>query len=692
MRASSTARRATRVRSAGVGKYYLTAGPQNGVHFVYEILRNIWHTIVMRWSPTKTIIDPLSSLFNDDGIDDDLLRYLVGTLYLEREPLFASIVMGALVTGLAWAMTHEAVFIAYSIANVLIGAARLRLLHRYRRDSSSADSRAATLAYDFAFSFWSTLYAIVLGLACYSLMVLPVSVGAQPLALAACAGFTIACVTRSSGRMRLLVLQVMATSVPMLTACLTSPIANGRGYASALGALVFVTLVLGKGANAKIVELYRANNDNLRMARFDMLTGLRNRFAFSDALRAALARTQKRSSERFALITIDLDRFKEINDTLGHMVGDEVIVEMATRLSRLARADDTVARMGGDEFVIIARGEGLDANFALGIANRAVDALSQPFAIAPMPAASASVGVAMYPEHGATGEELMKNADIALYEAKRAGRNRAHLFNAAMQSKVDDATLLEVELQKALADDQFEAWFQPIENIENGEIVGYEALARWLHPVRGLVQPDRFVPFAEHSGSIVAIGERILEKACVAAAGWPTHLTVAVNLSPGQFRQPKRLVEAIKNTLLRSGLAPSRLFIEITESLMLDDTAQTRDAINELAGYGVRFSLDDFGVGYSSLSYIQSYPFSRIKIDKKFIDNIDTDRTSAAIIAAVFELAARINVDIVAEGVETRAQQAALRNLGVTLAQGYLYGHPATQIVAPKRLHLVVSR
>jgi diguanylate cyclase (GGDEF)-like protein len=646
----------------------------------------------MRWSLSKTIMVPLSSAFNDDAIDDDLLRYLVGTLYLEREPLLVSIVMGALVTGLAWAITHESVFIAYSIGNVLIGAARLHLLHRYRRDSTSADSRAATLAYDSAFSFWSTLYAIVLGLTCYSLMALPASAGAQPLALSACAGFTIAYVTRSSGRMRLLVLQVIATSVPMLTACLTSPIADGRAYASALGALVVVTLVLGTAANAKLVELYRANKDNLRMARFDMLTGLRNRFAFNDALRAALARAQERSSERFALITIDLDRFKEINDTLGHMVGDAVIVEMASRLSRMARADDTVARMGGDEFVIIARGNGLDANLALGIANRVVDALSQPFAIAPMPAVSASVGVAMYPEHGATGEALMKNADIALYEAKRAGRNRAHLFNAAMQSKADDATLLEIELQTALAGDQFEAWFQPIENIENGEIVGYEALARWRHPARGLIQPDRFVPFAEQSGAIVAIGERILEKACVAAAAWPTHLTVAVNLSPGQFRQPKRLVEAIKNSLLRSGLAPSRLYIEITESLMLDDTAQTRDAINELAGYGVRFSLDDFGVGYSSLSYIQSYPFSRIKIDKKFVDKIDTDRTSAAIIAAVFELAARIDVDIVAEGVETRAQQAALRNLGVTLAQGYLYGRPAAQIIAPKRLHLVVSR
>ena len=533
----------------------------------------------------------------------------------------------------------------------------------------------------------------MVGLACYSLMLLPVSVGAQPLALGACAGFTIAYVTRSSGRMRLLALQVMATSVPMLTTCLTSPIANGRGYASALGTLVVVTVVLGKAANAKIVELYRANKDNLRMARFDMLTGLRNRFAFSDALRAALARTQERGSERFALITIDLDRFKEINDTLGHMVGDAVIVEMAARLSRIARAEDTVARMGGDEFVIIARGEGLDANFALGIANRVVEALSQPFTIAPMPApVSASVGVALYPEHGATGEELMKNADIALYEAKRAGRNRAHLYNAAMQSKADDATAARNRAS-------YGARRRSVRGLVPADRKYRERRDRGLRSA-GPMAPsgarhDSTRPFRavrrtqrrDRRHRRAHFGKGLHSRCRLAGASDGRRQPVArpVPSAEAAGRGDQEHVAAI-----RIGAVPA--LHRNHESLMLDDTAQTRDAINELAGYGVRFSLDEFGVGYSSLSYIQSYPFSRIKIDKKFIDNIDTDRTSAAIIAAVFELAARIDLDIVAEGVETRAQQAALRNLGVTLAQGYLYGHPAPQIVAPKRLHLVVSR
>jgi diguanylate cyclase (GGDEF)-like protein len=649
----------------------------------------------MNESIVKMIMNPLqrlSQFFSDEETDDDLLRHLVSTLYLDREPLFASIVIGALVTGLAWAMTHEAIFIAYSIANALIGAARLYLLRSYKRNFSDNDDRATTLSYDSAFAFWSTLYAIVLGLACYSLIVAP-SVGAQPLALGACAGFSIAYVARSSGRMRLLLLQVVATNLPMLTACLTRPVANGGGYALAVCALIIVTIGLGRVANGKIVELYQANKENLRMARCDMLTGLQNRFAFSDALRGSLLRAKERRGERFAVITIDLDRFKDINDTLGHMVGDAVLVEMAARLTKIARAEDTVARLGGDEFVVIARGEGFDATMALGIAKRIVDALSQPFQLAPSPLApSASVGVAIYPEHGASGEELLKNADIALYEAKGAGRNQAQLFDAAMQTKVDDGKQLETEIQTALATDQFEAWFQPIQNIEDGEIVGYEALARWRHPLHGSIPPDRFMPCAAQNGAIVAIGERVLEKACTAAAAWPAHLTVAINLSPGQFRNPKRLVEAIKTTLLKTGLAPSRLYIEISESLMLEDTAATREAIAELASYGVRFSLDDFGAGYSSLSYIQSYPFSEVKIDRKFVANVDTDKTAVAIIAAVCELAGRLGLAVVAEGVETRVQHAALRKLGLTLAQGYLYGYPAPQIVAPKRLQLIVSR
>jgi EAL domain-containing protein (putative c-di-GMP-specific phosphodiesterase class I) len=240
--------------------------------------------------------------------------------------------------------------------------------------------------------------------------------------------------------------------------------------------------------------------------------------------------------------------------------------------------------------------------------------------------------------------------------------------------------------------DQFEAWFQPIQNIDNGTIVGYEALARWRHPTLGLIAPDRFIPVAEQNGAIVEIGQAILGKACRAAAQWDTRLTVAVNLSPGQFRRPQLLVEAIRDTLARTRLVPSRLFIEITESLLLEDTPRTRAAINELSELGVHFTLDDFGAGYSSLSYIQDYPFSRIKIDKKFVHQIDQDNVSSAIIASVGVLAERIHVEIVAEGVETRAQQAALRGLGVHFAQGYLYGRPSPRIAGAAAAQLVASR
>jgi predicted signal transduction protein with EAL and GGDEF domain len=302
----------------------------------------------------------------------------------------------------------------------------------------------------------------------------------------------------------------------------------------------------------------------------------------------------------------------------------------------------------------------------------------------PLPA-GASVGVALFPDHASTAEELMKKSDIAMYEAKHGGRKMACVFDAPMQAKINDARLLELEMQLAIEQEQFEPWFQPIENIVTGQVTSYEALARWLHPQRGIIQPNRFIPIAEHTGMILAIGEQILEKACRAAKNWEPHLTVAVNPSPVQFRRPQLLVDTVKRVLERAQLEPSRLYLEITETLMMEDTTQTRLAIEELALLGVRFSLDDFGAGYSSLSYIQSYPFKK-KIDKKFIDRIDSDKTSSAIVAAIGVLASRIDLEIVAEGVETQLQHATLRELGLTLAQGFLYGRPSPRVVSAPRL------
>ena len=276
----------------------------------------------------------------------------------------------------------------------------------------------------------------------------------------------------------------------------------------------------------------------------------------------------------------------------------------------------------------------------------------------------------------------MKRADIALYESKRLGRSRCAIFDIAMQKKLDHSRQIESDLAMAIRDAQFEAWLQPIFDIDLGVIIGYEALARWRHPVQGLIQPDLFIPVAEQTGAIVAIGEQIMEKACSMAANWDTDLTIAVNLSPRQFRDPQALVESTRRILANTRLDPSRLFLEITESVMLEDTVKTREAVRQLSGYGVRFSLDDFGSGYSSLSYVQNYPFSRIKIDRNFINRLDKDDVSSAIVASVCLLAKRTGMDIVAEGVETVRQVAALRELGIHYAQGYLYGRPRKDVAA----------
>jgi len=471
----------------------------------------------------------------------------------------------------------------------------------------------------------------------------------------------------------------------MILAYILFPTRNGAVYAGLLGGLLVVSVVLGFSAHDKIVELYRANLKTRQMALSDMLTGLMNRFAFAETLEREIERCGLGSREAFSLIVADLDRFKEINDMLGHNAGDAVIVEMAARLRRVLGGDDLVARLGGDEFVILSRGRREDwPRAANRLAERIVGALREPVVLdaAAIPI-SASLGVAHYPDHGVVAQDLMKKVDIALYEAKRQGRNRAAIFDASMQARFNAARVMELEIDSAIARNEFEPWFQPIVNIETGEIVGYEALARWPHPVRGMIHPNAFIPCAEQTGAVVRIGEQILQKACAAAASWPDQSYVAVNLSPVQFRQPRRLVAAVREALARAGLPPRRLTLEITESLMMEDTAETRAAINEFAAMGICVSLDDFGTGYSSLSYIHSYPFSRIKIDKRFIDHIANERESIAIVSAVRVLAEKLDMELIAEGVETLSQHLVLRRLGITRAQGFFYGKPAARVPAP---------
>jgi diguanylate cyclase (GGDEF)-like protein len=625
--------------------------------------------------------------------DEALRAFLVGTIHSARAPLFASMAMALLITLGAYAMTGAPIFLAHLFAHVMIGAGRLHRLSLYQRRTDVGISAREVVEFDVAFGACSALYALILGLTCYQLTALSRDADTFALGLASCTGFTLAFVTRSAGRPRILLLQVVGITAPQIYALVTLPSPHGDVYATLVCGLVVAAVVMGRHGYQRIVDLFEADEANRRMARQDMLTGLLNRFAANQAFAEALFEAESRPGEALAVIVVDLDRFKEINDTLGHAVGDGVIVETGKRLSALAGPDWRVARMGGDEFMIIARGRGFRCEDVKAIGERIVAYLSRPFEIDRLSVSgSASVGVAVYPEHGREMAELMKHADFALYEAKRGGRAHCRLFDASMRNRLAEERLLETELEQAIREDQFEVWYQPIQNIETRAVRGYEALVRWRHPTRGLVPPVVFVPIAEQNDSILAIGQIVLEKACKAASRWDRRISIAVNLSPSQFRRADMLVEGVKYALAGAGLESERLYLEITESLLMEDTPQTRAAINELAELGVKFSLDDFGVGYSSLAYIQSYPFSKIKIDRKFVENIDSDRVSGAIVASVCALAERIDMQVIAEGVETQVQSQALRELGVELAQGYLYGRPSRIVNAPPKLQLVASR
>ena len=602
---------------------------------------------------------------NLDGKNEEaLFACLVGTIHSAWGPLAASTVMGVLIALGAYSVTGDGLLLLHALAQILIGIGRFSRVADYRARYKLGLTPADIATTDRMFAFWSVLYAVVLGFTCYELAAFG-SAESFALSMATCTGFTLAFVTRSAGRPVTLAFQVLTIAGFQIYAELTLPMPHGGVYAALVAGLAIAALVMGKHGYERIVALFQANEANRRLAECDMLTGLKNRHAITGRFQDAIA-----EGRPFAVYLIDLDRFKEINDTLGHAAGDAVIVEAGRRLSLAAGPGAEVARMGGDEFMALAR---VDAD-----PGRLLEALTQPFAIGEAQVdILASVGVALFPRHGGDMTELLRHADFALYQAKRDGRARVQVFDDSLRERLVEKRTLEAELETAFTQDQLEVWYQPIQSLGDGAVCGYEALVRWRHPTRGLVPPDVFVPLAEQNGAIERLGEIVLEKACCEAARWTSLVSVAVNMSPQQFRRPEPLVAAVKRALRLSGLAPSRLHLEITESFLMEDTEATRGAINELAALGVKFSLDDFGAGYSSLAYIQAYPFSTLKIDRAFVRNIPADHVSSAIVASVCVLASRIRMTVVAEGVETQQQARALAELGVDLAQGYLYGRPA---------------
>jgi diguanylate cyclase (GGDEF)-like protein len=480
-----------------------------------------------------------------------------------------------------------------------------------------------------------------------------------------------------SGRLRIGDANWQVKSIPAPGGHLTTRYDRALTVLAAGSAVtIFLCVYLGM-ASRNSRELALANRRVLELAQTDILTALPNRAFFLEQLKHAGADRQHLSGV-FSVLMLDLDRFKNVNDSLGHAAGDTLLRQVAGRLRSALRDDDVLARLGGDEFAIIQAGHHDQRANAMDLAGRLSKLIAEPFDLpGHQVEIGTSIGIALAPEHGDDREQLLKKADLALYRSKSAGRNCFTIYDEAMSAELEARNTLEGDLRDAIARCQFEVHYQPYFDVETGRRRGAEALIRWRHPERGLVPPDQFIPLAEETRLIVALGEWIIRQACDDATLWPADTRVSVNLSPVQFKQAE-LFEVIVTALDKSGLAPERLEIEITESVLLERAAENLAFMERLSMIGVSLALDDFGTGYSSLSCLTTFPFNKIKIDKSFMGNLSAHHKSSAIISSVVTLARGLGMSVTAEGVETAEQLEGLKTLGVNFAQGYLLGRPVT--------------
>jgi len=434
-----------------------------------------------------------------------------------------------------------------------------------------------------------------------------------------------------------------------------------------------------------ITERRRAEQQITHLAHYDALTDLPNRALFSKRLEHELERTN--GGEQLAVLYIDIDEFKSVNDSLGHPAGDELLKAVASRLRSCVRDTDFVARLGGDEFAIVQAGIKQRSDVEE-LVKRIYEAIREPYeCLGHQVATDASVGIALAPDDGTELDQLLKSADLAMYGAKADGRRTYRFFEPEMDARVKARRTLELDIRQAIADGAFDIHYQPIVNFGSNEIVGCEALLRWYHPVRGMISPAEFIPIAEETGLICQLGDWVLTTACAEAANWPSSIKLAVNVSPVQFRSHAFSLK-VANALATTGLSANRLELEITEAVLIRDDEAALTMLQQLRAVGVRIALDDFGTGYSSLSYLQRFPFDKIKIDRCFVNDIAKAEGSSSIVQAVINIARSRNITTTAEGVETEQQREMLLSLGCTEMQGYLFS-PARPVA---EIRMLLSR
>lgn len=432
-----------------------------------------------------------------------------------------------------------------------------------------------------------------------------------------------------------------------------------------------------------ITERLAAEERIKHLAHYDALTDLPNRVTFYEGLASILAHLRR--EETVGVLSLDLDHFKSVNDTLGHPIGDLMLKAVADRMRSCLRGEDLVARLGGDEFAVVQVPSGESSNVPA-LASRLIEVVGAPYDIEDHQVViGLSVGIAMAPGDGTEPDLLMKEADLALYRAKADGGSAYRFFEIGMDARMQARRVLELELRKAVLKGEFELEYQPIIDVKTRRITSCEALIRWQHPKRGTIPPLEFIPAAEETGLIVPIGEWVLMQACAEAARWPEEITIAVNLSPAQFKS-RNLVQAVKNALAKSGLPASRLELEITELVLLQESDGVFTILHQLRDLGIRIAMDDFGTGYSSLGYLRSFPFGKIKIDQSFIHDLSSKEDSLAIVRAVVGLSSSLGITTTAEGVETNEQLARLTTEGCNEVQGFLFSPPRSAADVEKLL------
>jgi diguanylate cyclase (GGDEF)-like protein/PAS domain S-box-containing protein len=444
------------------------------------------------------------------------------------------------------------------------------------------------------------------------------------------------------------------------------------------------------GSQTDITDRKRAEEQLIHGALHDVLTGLPNRALFLDRLQRAMARAQRRKDYKFAVIFMDLDRFKVVNDSLGHSLGDQLLIEVGRVLEKCIRPEDTVARLGGDEFTILVE-DLLDPSQAEGIAQRIHDHLQAPFMINGREVfTTASIGIALNAPNYTSPEDFIRDSDIAMYKAKSLGKARSELFNSSMHVSIMNMLDLETELRHAVERDEIEVWYQCIVDVATAKIVGFEGLARWQNPKRGLISPMDFIPIAEETGLIVPISLCVLRSACKQLSKWhkelnAPELSMSVNISGRHFTQPD-LVEQVMAAVHDNNLAPSQLRLEITESVVIGDMEKTERILKSLRAMGIKVYLDDFGTGYSSLSYLIRLPIDTLKIDRSFITGIETKQARSDVVATIIKLAKNLGMNVVAEGIETTAQFEQISLLDCDQVQGFLFSKPVPAASATQLL------